>query len=239
MFATAAKFKLLNTSDIAEMFKYKFLNEDFRIIGNDVQQSKTIEIQGAHFEVDKPWILREPNYDYFNRELEWYKTQSLNVNDIPGGAPKMWKACSTPDGFINSNYGWCIGSEENGKQFEHCLNMLVKDPHTREACMIYTRPSIQDEYCKDGMHDFICTMSTHLFLNEHNDGNIYLCYQVFQRSCDAIFGFDNDVLWHIEVQKEMCRLLSNVLNTVIYPEKIIYNCASLHVYERHFKYLEN
>ena len=42
----------------------KYNDNEFRIIGNDVQQSKTIEIQNAHFVVDKPWIIREPNYDY-------------------------------------------------------------------------------------------------------------------------------------------------------------------------------
>ena len=72
------------TDDILNQFKEKYKNKEFRTIGNKVQQSKTIELQNVQFEVDKPWIVREPNYDYFEKEYEWYKSQSLNVNDIPG-----------------------------------------------------------------------------------------------------------------------------------------------------------
>ena len=108
---------MLNTRDIYELFVKKYENEEFRIIGNEKQQSKTLEIQNAHFEVDKTWIVREPNYDYYNREEQWYYSQSLNVNDIPEGAPKMWKLCADKYGNINSNYGWCIFSRENGYQY--------------------------------------------------------------------------------------------------------------------------
>ena len=115
---------MLKTEDIKKLFIEKYKNKNFRTIGNAVQQSKTIELQNVQFEVDKPWIIREPNYEYFNKEFEWYKSQSLNVNDIPGGAPKMWKACATPEGLINSNYGWMIWSKENGSQFDNCFMKL-------------------------------------------------------------------------------------------------------------------
>ena len=233
------KFKIPTTIDIAKQLKSKYVNNDFRIIGNNVQQSNTVEIQGAHFIADKSWIIREPNFDYADRELEWYKTQSLNVNDIPKGAPKMWKMCATEDGRINSNYGWCILSEENCYQFEHCLNMLTNDIHTREACMIYNRPSMQKEYNKDNMHDFMCTFAVQCFLNEDVDGTLLLDYQVFQRSCDAVFGYCNDYLWHAKVQEELANALCDTLDRAVYPNNIIYNCGSLHVYERHFKYFDN
>ena len=153
--------KLDTTSSIKAELVEKYKNGEFRILGggNEKQQTKTIEIQNAHFLADKDYIIREPNYNYANREIEWYKSMSLNVNDIPGGAPKMWLACATENGFINSNYGWMIWSEDNYSQYEYCLNKLIKDPHTREACMIYQRPSMQIEYNKDGMHDFCCTWS--------------------------------------------------------------------------------
>ena len=102
----------MNTEDILKIFKEKYYNEDFRLIGNEVQESRTLEIQNAHFEVDKPWIVREPNYEYYNREKEWYMSESLNVNDIPGGAPTIWKQCADVNGDINSNYGWMIYSKE-------------------------------------------------------------------------------------------------------------------------------
>ena len=95
--------KLDTTSSIKAELVEKYTNGEFRILGggNEKQQTKTIEIQNVQFEVDKPWIVREPNKEYFQRELKWYQTESLNVNDIPDGAPKMWKSCATPDGYIN------------------------------------------------------------------------------------------------------------------------------------------
>ena len=229
---------MLKTEDIKQLFIEKYNNGDFRIIGNNVQQSKTIELQAIQFEVDKPWIIREPNYDYFNRELQWYKSQSLNVNDIPEGAPKMWEACATPTGYINSNYGWMIWSEDNCYQFNHCLDKLISDPHTREACMIYNRPTMQQEYNKDDMHDFCCTYAVQCFLNDVQNDIIHLKYIVFQRSQDAVFGFDNDILWHQYVQNELSKELEKKLNKKIICDNIINNVGSLHVYERHFKYLE-
>lgn len=221
-----------NTEDILKIFKEKYKNNDFRTIGNDVQQSKTIEIQNAHFIADKDWIVREPNYDYFEKELKWYLSQSLNVNDIPGGAPKMWKACADIYGYINSNYGWCIFSGKNGYQYEHCKQKLIDDPHTREAIMIYNRPSMQSEYCFNGMHDFMCTQNVQYFINER-DEKTYLDCIVNIRSNDAVFGYDNDYLWF----KYVLERLANDLGII--SGNIYWNAGSLHVYERHFKFLED
>ncbi len=231
---------MLKTEDIKNLFIEKYKNKDYRKIGNAVQQSLTIELQAIQFEVDKPWIIREPNYNYFNRELEWYKSESLNVNDIPGGAPEMWRICASPSGYINSNYGWMIWSKDNGYQFDNCFKKLLDDPHTREACMIYNRPSMQEEYNKDGMHDFCCTYSVQCFLNEDEQNKTHLKYIVYQRSQDAVFGYDNDILWHQNVQLMLANKLSEptALNKEIICDNIINNVGSLHVYERHFKYLD-
>ena len=222
----------MNTEDVRQLFIYKFKNGDFRKIGNEVQQSLTVEIQNAHFLADKPWIIREPNYEYYKREEEWYYSKSLNVYDIPGKTPQMWVACADKDGFINSNYGWAIFSEENGNQYEHCKQKLIDDPHTREAIMIYNRPSMQTDYNKNGMHDFMCCQNVQYFINER-DNVTYLDCIVNFRSCDAVFGFDNDYLWAEHVLNK----LSVDLN--VEPGDIFWNCGSLHVYERHFKYLED
>ena len=197
---------------------------------------KTVEIQNAHFLADKDWIIREPNYDYAKREIEWYESQSLYVKDIPGDTPKIWQACADKDGKINSNYGWCIFSDENGSQYDHCLNRLLDDHHTREACMIYTRPSMQVDCNSNGMHDFMCTYSTQAFLNEVSDNKYKLDYTVFQRSCDACFGYNNDNLWHRYVMNKLVDAL-NIHNLNVILGDMTYNCGSLHVYERHFKLL--
>ena len=227
----------LRTKDILDIFKNKYKNNEFRTIGNDVQQSNTIEIQNAHFIADKDWIVREPNYEYFNRELQWYLSQSLNVNDIPGGAPTMWKACADKDGFVHSNYGWVIFSEANGNQYEMCKKKLMSDPHTREAIMIYNRPSMQTEYNRNGMHDFMCCQNVQYFINERNE-NLYLDCIVNFRSCDAIFGYDNDYLFQNYVLNRLVKDIKYIGNTILLPGIIYWNAGSLHIYERHFRFLE-
>ena len=230
-----------NTRDIFDIFLEKYKEGDFRIIGNDVQQSKTLEIQNAHFEVDKPWIVREPNYDYYEREEKWYYSESLNVNDIPGGSPKMWSACATPLGYVNSNYGWCIFSKENGYQFESCLQHLIDDQHTREAIMIYNRPSMQQEYNTDGMHDFMCCQNVQYFINDYDKQNDMLDCIVNFRSNDAVFGFNNDSLWMFHVLEKLADRLRPIwkqrYNKNIAAGNIYWNAGSLHIYERHFELL--
>lgn len=228
------------TRDIFELFKRKYNFGEFRTIGNDVQQSKTIEIQNAHFEADKGWIVRQPNYDYIHKEIEWYKTQSLNVNDIPGGAPKMWKACATPLGYINSNYGWCIFSKDNGEQFEYCKKRLIADPYTREAIMIYNRPSMQQEFDKDGMHDFMCCQNVQYFVNGVSEDLEWIDCIVNFRSCDAVFGFNNDFAWMRYVLNRLVEDLAPVWKEKgkeLMNGHIYWNAGSLHIYERHFDIL--
>ena len=221
------------TADIRKELVSLYNDRCFRV----GKYGKTVEIQNAHFLADSDTIIREPNYDYARRELAWYESQSLYVKDIPGEVPKIWLSCADKYGKINSNYGWCVWSEENGNQFRHCVERLLDDHSTREACMIYNRPSMQVDCNANGMHDFMCTYATQHFLNEVDENKFRLDYTVFQRSCDACFGYNNDVLWHRHVQNYLIEALKSrglhVDNGIM-----VYNCGSLHVYERHFKHLE-
>ena len=103
--------------------------------------------------------------------------------------------------------------------------------------MLYTRPSMQKEANENGRHDFMCTYSVQCFLNETDDG-YSLKYIVYMRSNDAVYGFDNDILWHKFVQERLINDLTAKLNVNIIAEPIEWNAGSLHVYERHFKFLD-
>ena len=72
---------MTKTDEIKQIFKDKYKNGIFRITNSNI---KTVEIQNIQFEADKDYILREPNYEYAEREIQWYESQSLNVYDIEG-----------------------------------------------------------------------------------------------------------------------------------------------------------
>lgn len=219
--------KYNTVQDIRDEFKSLLKNESFVV---DKSGSKVIEIIGASFECTEELIFGEVNHDYIKRELAWYKSTSLNVNDIPGIVPTIWKQVADKDGFINSNYGWMVYSTENFNQFSNVVDELVKNPYSRRATMIYTRPSMQVDYNKNGMSDFCCTWGTQHFIR---DGQLVTV--VNMRSNDAIFGFKNDFAWQKYVHDQLLVALNNRTGSVYGSGKIYWNAGSLHVYERHFK----
>lgn len=206
--------------DVREILKAKLDRGEFVI---DKTGVKTVEIISANFIADEASIFGTPNEDYIERELAWYKSQSLNVNDIPPPVPVIWKKCATPDGRINSNYGWCVWSKANGNQYENCLYELARNPDSRRGVMIYTRPSMQTEYDTDGMSDFMCTFATQHLIRE---GKLYS--DVLMRSNDAVFGYNNDYAWQKHVHDKLAKDL------LVEPGLIYWHSGSLHVYERHF-----
>lgn len=213
-----------NCESIRSALGEKLLNREFV---TDKSGVKCIEIINASFIADEPTIFGSLT-EYADRELAWYKSCSLNVNDIPPPVPQIWQAVASKDGLINSNYGWCIWSEENGYQYTHCLNELLSNKDSRRACMIYIRPNMQVEYKKDGMSDFMCTYSTQVFIRDNK-----LHYIVFMRSNDSWAGYKNDKYWHDHVHK----ILLNDLKDA-YPNlelgTMYWNAGSLHVYKRQF-----
>jgi len=210
-----------NVKDVREEFIYLKNNELFV---TDKTGVKMLEIRSASFIADEASIFGTVNEDYVKRELEWYKSQSLNVNDIPGGPPAIWKHVADKDGYINSNYGWCVWSDENYSQFMNVLRELKEFPESRRATMIYTRPSMWRDYRRNGRSDFMCTNSVQ-YLNRY--GKLFAVVQM--RSNDVVFGYKNDYAWQSHILDLLCDDLK-LLRGDIY-----WNVGSLHVYERHFE----
>ena len=210
-------------NNIRNIFREKLKMEDFV---TDKTGVKTIEIINASFFADQDAIFGTPNLDYIERELQWYKSKSLNVNDIPGGAPEIWKMVANPNGRINSNYGWCIYSFENGDQFNKVVEELKRNPDSRRGTMIYNRPSMHYDFNNSGMSDFMCTNAVQYLIR---DGKVNAL--VYMRSNDAVFGYKNDYAWQKHVLQEVCNELNLPMGS------IYWNVASLHVYERHFKFV--
>lgn len=223
------KDKMQTINMIRINMRNKLVNEDFVV---DKLGSKTIEIINASFMANEPKIFGEINEEYVKRELAWYKSQSLNVNDIEAPIPQIWKDVADDEGNINSNYGWCIYSKENGLQFNKVLDELYNFPLSRRAVMIYNRPSMHDDYNKNGMSDFMCTNTVQYLVRENK-----LHALVYMRSNDVVYGYKNDYAWQLFVQMQLLHELNNKgwLNCGL--GNIHWNVGSLHMYERHFKFL--
>lgn len=214
----------MNVSYMRQMIMDKYLTEDFVI---DKSGVKVVEVIGATFIADEDYIVRKPAYEYIQRELEWYKSQSLYVDDIPGDTPQIWKDIASDEGKINSNYGWCIYSEENGNQYSHVLRELRNNPNSRRATMIYNRPSMHLDYSRDGMSDFMCTYANTFYIRDNKLVSHYL-----MRSNDAVFGYNNDYAWAKFVQNQLAEDLG------IEVGELIWTASNFHVYERHFNFIE-
>lgn len=215
---------MLNVANMRQMIVDKYLDEDFVI---DRTGAKTIEVIGPTFLVDDDWIIRKANQEYIQHELEWYQSQSLYVEDIPGETPQIWKSIASDEGKINSNYGWCIFSEENGNQYKHVLRELRDNPNSRRATMIYNRPSMHLDFNREGMNDFMCTFANSFFIRDDKLVSHYI-----MRSNDAVFGFNNDAAWAKYVQESLAADLG------IECGDLIWTASNFHVYERHFKFIE-
>lgn len=213
-----------NVNDIRNKLIQKYKDQDFVI---DKTGVKTVELIAESFVVDEDWIIRKPNYEYIQQELEWYESQSLYVEDIPGETPAIWNQVSSKHGRINSNYGYLIWSDRNGNQYMNVLTELLRNPNSRRAVMIYNRPSMHDDYREDEMSDFVCTFANSFMIR---DGKLVSHYMM--RSNDAVFGANNDFAWAKYVHNKLAGDLQ------IDVGDLIWTASSLHVYDRHFKFIE-
>lgn len=193
-----------------------------------------IEIKGASFLADEPAIIGEPDEAYIASEIEWYESQSLNIGDIPGGPPLMWRRTANEDGQINSNYGWVLWSQANGDQYGNVAAELRRDYASRRAVAIYTRPTMHTDQKLGGSgQDFMCTNAVSYSI----DPDLSTLDVVVQmRSNDVVFGYRNDFAWQTYARDH---LLEDLRTT--YPSltagSIVWQAMSLHVYPRHYKLL--
>ena len=190
---------------------------------------KTLELIGTSFLANEPSIIGDVNWDYVKREIAWYDSKSLNVKDIPGGPPKIWQQVSSKRGLINSNYGWCIYADENYSQYRSVMLELLANPNSRRAVMIYTRPTMHQDYDRDGMSDFMCTNAVQYLIRQNK---VHAVVQM--RSNDVVFGYKNDRAWQHEVLIRLVADLNLKGDTSYTAGNLIWNVGSLHVYERHF-----
>jgi len=227
------------TKDIQEIFVNALHAEQFT---TDKTGCKTIEIIGASFLADKPSIFGTPNKEYIQAELDWYNSESTNINDIyPDGkdAPAAWEMTANEFGEINSNYGYLIHSPKFYCQYANVLHELTYNMDSRRASMVYQRPSIWIEFEENNKNDFICTNAVTYYVRDHK-----LHCVVQMRSNDVVFGYKNDYAWQKQVLVDLRADLNKEKykaghhNINIGLGDIHWQVQNLHVYERHFDLVE-
>ena len=168
---------------------------------------------------------RNTNLNYLNGEMKWYLSGSLNIEDI-NKFSTFWDTLADTNGTVNSNYGFLALKEKwSGKsQFEWCISRLKKDINSRQAVINYNQPRHKYEHVKD----FVCTLAQQFIVRDNKLDCI-----VWMRSNDFIFGLTYDLPWFTYLQKVIAKELNIEIGTYTHF------ATSLHVYERHFKMIEN
>lgn len=209
------------------------------LTNNKILKNNTVELLNATARFKPTYVFDlgkhiKTNVKYCKQELDWYNSQSLSIKGYVDNV-KIWRECASKDDKmeVNSNYGYLVFGEGNGSQFMHALNHLLNDETSRNAVIIYNRPSIHDDMHENGKHDMICTMYSQFFIRENK---LYMKNDM--RSNDLVFGFLNDFFWASKVYHTMYDLLQDAYPTLEFGD-IFWNCSSLHVYERHFNKLRN
>ena len=229
----------LTCKDIRNEFKNLLRRKEFV---KDKTGVKTIEIIGPSFVADEETLFAPVNEDYVKREIAWYESMSLFVKDIPGKAPPLWENVSSDDGRINSNYGWCFWSSpgnigehtawtHNCNQGFRVVETLNKHQDSRQAIAIYTRPQMHLDSKKHNMSDFMCTNTVQYLIRDDQ-----LVVVVNMRSNDVVYGYRNDRAWQLHAANWVKDKLH--IGGMLDGIKLIWQVGSLHVYERHFNFVD-
>ena len=174
--------------------------------------------------------VRDPSLAYFEKELKWYASGSLALEDALE-CSKYWNNCTDNGRTVNSNYGYLIFHRKNDKgytQFQHAYNMLSRSLDTKKAVMVLYGPD--HAYMSN---DNPCTMFVefHTVYRGSEHDRRQLDMSVYMRSSDVWFGLPYDVPFFRAVQHTMCSLLRKKhpdLEIGLY----VHSAANMHVYWR-------
>lgn len=242
--------RVVNTDFLMPMY-YRLQENDVVQTGLNASQSagqeSYVELLARPVALDpySPYIYLHKNFQtpkkYVKAELDWYKSMDLSIIGHPGIEDNpTWQSCCTKDEKkeINSNYGWCVFSEDNGSQYDNCLEVLKKDKSTRNAIIMYNRPEIYKDYKRDGMHDMICTIMSQFFIRKIG-GEDTLIMIHYMRSNDIRYGFIcSDLTWNCFVYQNMYEDLKKTYPN-LKPGFIQWTSNSMHLYSRHFDDLKD
>tara|TARA_R110002060_G_scaffold68814_1_gene77534 strand:+ start:167 stop:1174 length:1008 start_codon:yes stop_codon:yes gene_type:complete len=189
---------------------------------------------GVRFEITNPLHripyvpARKFKIQYMIAEALWYLSGDNKTEWIANYAP-FWRDISDDGLTANSAYGARIFkthpriAQGTLNQWEYIKDELRRDPDSRRAFLHIRTPS--DSII--GSKDVPCTIGLQFFIR---DGKLDLV--VNMRSSDLILGISYDVPAFTLLQELMANELKVQVGTYIHVSN------SLHVYEKHFKMLD-
>ena len=206
-----------------EAYKYFFRE----IIKNGIAFDDTKALFNVGFTIEQPLnnriynkgsiVPRNWNPEYAEAEWQWYLTGDPKIStlgEIYGKIPPIWKRMADENGQVNSNYGY---QWERARQLDNVVEMLIKNPSTRRACIsIYDGKEISD-YASDTP----CTYAVQFTIL---DNRLNMC--VTMRSNDLWFGFCNDQYCFSKLQQLVSERLKLKIGTYYH---FVHN---LHLYNK-------
>lgn len=125
--------------------------------------------------------IRNMPIRYAVGELLWYLSGSNSLDDIKMYS-KAWENLSDDGYTVNSAYGYRIQDKFGFNQWEHVINLLKKDPNSRQAVI-----HIKDA-SNEPTKDLPCTVCLQYLIR---DGKLHAT--TYMRSNDIWLGFPYDV----------------------------------------------
>lgn len=184
------------------------------------------EVIGAAFELMNPrnrliYLSERDSSLHFNiGEFLWYLRGS-NSLDIIRYYSKMYSKFSDDQQTLYGAYGTRIFGAQNGvkSQWEALIELLTKDPDTRQAVISIHEP----RDLSASSHDIPCTCTMQFLLR---DGKLNCI--VYMRSNDLYLGLPYDVFSFTMIQEVLAKRLNVKLGS--YRHMV----GSLHVYKQNY-----
>jgi thymidylate synthase len=145
----------------------------------------------------------------------------------------FWDQIANSDATVNSAYGNLIFTEQNEvglTQWDWAFESLSRDKDTRQAILLFNKPSYQ----YFGNKDVICTLNGIFNIRENK-----LNFTIQMRSNDAVLGTPTDFAFFCLLQIQMLKLLKETKYPELELGSFTHIANSYHIYERHFDMIKD
>ena len=200
----------MNIIDIIMRNTFETANEAYEymhneIITNGIDFAGTKALFNIGFTIENPTNKvitnkeRNWNEEYAAAEWAWYLSGDPRVStlgELYGKIPAIWKRMADKNGEVNSNYGY---QWKRHDQLENVINILKKDPNTRQAAISIYDAKELPQYT----YDTPCTYAVQFTIVQ---SKLYM--SVYMRSNDLWYGFCNDQYQFASLQEMVAERLN-------------------------------